>query len=274
MATDLILFLGQSNMVGQTERLAESEAVPGASEYRYLTDELIPLRDPAGEDVGHGMLPVRPLSRQPSFGQWLEDTVLHGAVEGHTTLIPSFARGYIEATGHEIIAVPAAKGSTTAADWQPGTEGCAAVIKKARAAVKRAGRVDNVYAVWLQGESDMLIRTDPDVYIERVIRLKDVLKAELGLSRFGVIRVGRFFSLGPFNDIPAEERLRADMAIIRAQDAMCERDADLLMLTRAADALITGDPRYVNPGATGHFSATGLQLLGREAGLSLGSAVR
>ena len=37
-------------MQGQTERLAESSPVPGAMEYRYLTDSLIPLRDPCGED--------------------------------------------------------------------------------------------------------------------------------------------------------------------------------------------------------------------------------
>lgn len=271
---DLILFLGQSNMVGQSERLAENEPVPGALEYRFLTDELIPLRDPAGEDLGHGMRAVYHFAEKPSFQQWVEDTVLQGAVEGHTSLIPSFARGYIEATGREIVAVPAAKGSTTAADWQPGTEGCAAIIKKASAAKKKTGRVDHVYAVWLQGESDMLNRTEPEIYTEQVIRVKNILKTELGLSRFGVIRVGRFSSLAPWNDIPTEERLRADLAIITAQDALCERDEDFLMLTRAADALVVGDPRYANPNATGHFSALGLQVLGREAGLRFGAAVR
>ena len=49
---DIIIFGGQSNMQGQTEGLPqENEPVAGALEYRYLTDECIPLQHPVGEDV-------------------------------------------------------------------------------------------------------------------------------------------------------------------------------------------------------------------------------
>ena len=46
---DIIIFGGQSNMQGQTEGLPQDNAlVQGALEYRYLTDEFIPLLHPVG----------------------------------------------------------------------------------------------------------------------------------------------------------------------------------------------------------------------------------
>lgn len=48
---DLIVFGGQSNMQGQTERLADNRIVKGAWEYRHLTGSLVPLCDPCGEDI-------------------------------------------------------------------------------------------------------------------------------------------------------------------------------------------------------------------------------
>ena len=57
MQKDLILFMGQSNMQGETEGCSETEEVPGALEYKYLTDTLTPLKNPVGENIGHDMKP-------------------------------------------------------------------------------------------------------------------------------------------------------------------------------------------------------------------------
>ena len=126
--------------------------------------------------------------------------------------------------------------------------------------------------MWLQGESDMPAKTDAETYMRQVTTIKNALKKDLGLARFGIIRVGRFSSLAPRSDVPLEDRVRADEAIMAAQDALCERDGDFLMLTRLADDLITGDGEYVNPNATGHFSALGLETLGQAASRALGVA--
>ena len=54
MKTDLIIFAGQSNMQGMTECLPVcNDPVPNALEYRYLTDSLIPLRHPVGENIDY-----------------------------------------------------------------------------------------------------------------------------------------------------------------------------------------------------------------------------
>ena len=49
--TDVIIFGGQSNMQGQSERLSENVPVKSALEYRLLTDSLVPLSNPVGEDI-------------------------------------------------------------------------------------------------------------------------------------------------------------------------------------------------------------------------------
>ena len=280
MSMDMILFLGQSNMVGETETLLESDPVPGAWEYRLLADELVPLRDPVGENTGRDLKPVYPYEERSSMKQWLEDTVFEASCEGRTSLIPSFTRAYIAKTGRNVVAVPAAKGCTRASYWlplsgrgRPAREaiGYSAIVHKACAAIRRAGGVDRVFAVWLQGESDMLAQTDSETYIGQVTSIKDALKADLGLSRFGIIRVGRFSSLATWIDTPMPERIKADETIMAAQDVLCKRDRDFAMLTRLADELITGDRKYANPNVAGHFSALGLQVLGQAAGTALGA---
>ena len=52
---DMIIFSGQSNMQGQTESTATVNSTPvdNALEYRFLTDELIPLACPVGENIEH-----------------------------------------------------------------------------------------------------------------------------------------------------------------------------------------------------------------------------
>ena len=50
-ATDIIIFCGQSNMQGQTERLSENEIVATAFEYKFLDDLFVPLQNPVGEDI-------------------------------------------------------------------------------------------------------------------------------------------------------------------------------------------------------------------------------
>jgi len=62
---DVIIFSGQSNMQGQSERLSENDVVNDAYEYKWLTDELLPLKNPVGKIlpilwIGAMMLRLKP----------------------------------------------------------------------------------------------------------------------------------------------------------------------------------------------------------------------
>lgn len=254
---DLILFLGQSNMQGQTERLSEQDPVDCAWEYRFLTDTLAPLQNPVGENIFYDLTPGYPLVENEQLEKWLKTHVLGSAVYGHTNMVPEFCRAYIRESGHGVIAVHAAKGSTVIADWLPGTAGYEAVVKKAEAALRKCADdpPGGVYAVWLQGESNAVLATPKEKYKESLIKLKEGLENDIGLDRFCIIRVGPFA-----NDA-------RDDAIMAAQEEVCRNDG-FLMLTRIAGELLA-DRRGVNPNVAGHFSAWGLETLGRTAGRNL-----
>ena len=42
-------------MQGQSERLSENDVVNDAYEYKWLTDELLPLQNPVGENITYSM---------------------------------------------------------------------------------------------------------------------------------------------------------------------------------------------------------------------------
>ncbi len=257
---DIIIFGGQSNMQGQSERLSSSDAVEDALEYRYLEDALIPLRNPVGENIRTDK--TRGIShKKGGDGQkWLREHVTGMSASGNTNLVPEFCRSYIQVTGTKVAAVHAAKGSTQISYWLPGTIGYEMIVEKTKAAIQKllpVYDIGHIFFVWLQGESDAIFRVQKDVYMESLLCLNAALKEKLGIDAFGIIRVGRF---------TRDER---DQQIMDAQDAVCESNEDFVMLTRMASQM-NDISRYMNPEVPGHFSAEGLELLGKTAGEALG----
>ena len=240
-------------MQGQSERLSECEVVSRAWEYRYLTDALIPLQNPVGENIRNDGTGGEAVTPTTNLAAWLTEHALGAACYGHTNLVPAFCRAYTEASGREVVAVHAAKGSTVIAQWLPDTDGYRMLKEKSAAAIAAARRagyaIGGVYLIWLQGESDAIISTSCADYKARLRVLADALQADIGVSRVGVIRVGRF--TGDARD-----------------DAICAENEDFLMLTDMA-APLHADPAYMNPYVAGHYSAAGLELLGKTAGAAL-----
>lgn len=275
MKKDLIIFLGQSNMQGETEKLSETDVVENGWEYRYLSDELVPLRNPVGENIGHGMTSVYSSDKRVSLERWLEDTVLLAAHDGCTNMVPSFVRSYAKIRKNEVVAVHAAKGSTVISYWMPGSEGYAAIVSKTKAAVKKVGKenIDKILIVWLQGESDMIAKTSKAAYKEGLTAIKNGLFKDTGASVFGIIRVGHFSSVVGWLEDDLEERKKHDEDIIAAQEEICEKSEDFIMLTRVTDKLIFGDKKYLNPNVGGHYSALGQEIIGKYAGGNLAAYV-
>jgi hypothetical protein len=262
-ATDLIIFSGQSNMQGQSEKLLTPRSVKGALEYRQLTDELVPLKDPAGEDIGYDGRPGY------AYEDWMGDSwhkgnALGSAAYGHSTLLPAFAAAYTVNSGRNIVAVHAAKGSTDLGYWLPGASGYKALTDKAlmaRDSMVRAGIVPgHVFLVWLQGESDAIIGKSKGQYKDELAAIDSALRSTIGLDRFCLIRVGRF---------TCDER---DKEIMDAQDEICRENSRFMMLTDIAASLYY-DPPSMNPFVGGHFSALGLARIGTDAGTKLANAL-
>ena len=255
--TDIIIFSGQSNMEGQAEKPSDHGIVPNAYEYKYLTDRLVPLRDPVGEDILNDGTAGRQYSDEMGW-TWNETLLVGSAAYGYASLVPSFCGKYTEMTGREVIAVSVAKGATKISDWLPGTP-LFDILSKKLAGARHATadrEIAGTYIVWLQGESDAIDSTGKEEYKRLLSEFGRALKDELGTDCFGVIRVGRFTD---------DER---DLEIISAQDEICRGDPYFLMLTDEITEL-NALPEYMNPFAHGHLGMLGLQKVGRDAAATL-----
>lgn len=246
---DIIIFSGQSNMQGQTESCpSKNNPIESAVEYRYLTDEFIPLCHPCGEAI--------------------EEDVLAGAFEGKGSLLPDFCKAYIAETGHEVVAVHAARGATQVHQWLPSCRRFEVFIAKCKAAiskVKETDEVGNIWLVWLQGESDALASVSCDDYKKMLNEFRVAIEKEIPLDGFGIIRVGKFAG-------PVVGKLENDIRIIRAQEELCKTD-DFTLLTRIT-GVCTNDPeKWINPYYKGHYNNAAMELIGTVAGKNLGKCV-
>lgn len=248
---DLIIFSGQSNMQGQSECLSECEAVAGAYEYKFLSDSLVPLKNPVGEDITYALKEGYTFQNGTSSSDWLAAHALGSACYGHTNLVPTFCRTYTEKTGREVVAVHAAKGSTEIAQWGKGTPIHAVLLEKAKAAIRKV-RPERIFFVWLQGESDAVAGRKKEEYKRLISEFCFNLQTNLYIERFCIIRVGRF------------TKDARDGEILAAQSEICKEDLRFLMLTELATELNLR-PECMHPTIGGHFSAYGLELLGTAA---------
>ena len=250
---DILLFGGQSNMQGQTESVPEyNPPVENALEYRFLSNILVPLCHPVGEDIG--------------------ENLLKGAHLQNGSLVPDFCRAYTEKTGRKVVAVHVAKGATTVSQWQKGTDRYEAAAKKIANAIetaKRIGKIGKIYYMWLQGESDGIELTAKEKYIELLTAFKNDLKTDFGIDKFGIIKVGYFLSLGDWLT-PEQQKLYtdADEAIMAAQEELVAADPDFVMLSRICPH-ICKLPEYINPEAMGHYNNRAMELIGRDAANAL-----
>lgn len=242
-------------MQGQSECLTENDVVNDAYEYKWLTDELLPLKNPVGENITYFMDRGDDVTPETNIPSWLKEHALGAACYGNTNLVLSFCRTYTDITKRQVLAVHAAKGSTRISEWLPEAPIYDVLIRKARGAIQKVNP-ERTFFVWLQGESDAIASVAKDDYKADLHVLCDALKADLGINLFGIIRVGRFTN---------DDR---DLEIISAQDEICREKDDFVMLTDIATELNKKN-EYMNPFVKGHYSAKGLELLGRVAAETL-----
>ena len=111
---DILLFCGQSNMQGSTGERGKSRA-GNCLEYKYLTDEFVPVQDTVGEDIG-------------------EDT-FRAPADGCGSLIPAFCKAYARKGG---VAIHCAKGATAIHEWLPSTPRYNKLIEKCKKGILSA----------------------------------------------------------------------------------------------------------------------------------------
>ena len=257
--TDLIIFSGQSNMQGQTGTPPlDNNAVDGAVEYRFLTDEFVPFKQPTGESIDFSGNPLDP-DEYSKISELLANSALLAVCKGDANMLPAFCRNYIKETGRNVVAVHTAKGSTGIDYWQKGTPAYEIMSKKITRAIELS-KPEHIYLAWLQGESDAIAGCSKAEYKELLTSLCNAVKEDFGVEKFGIIQVGQFTN---------DER---DFEIINAQKEVCAENNDFLMLTTITEEIIH-NPEYLHPTVPGHYNAKAQELMGTLAGRALGQYV-
>lgn len=250
---DILIFAGQSNMQGETEGLPEiNEPVNDAFEYRLISDSLIPLKHPVGEDLG-------------------ENSLL-AAHKGCGNLVPFFCDEYVKTTGKKVVAVHTARGSTTISQWLCGMELFLGMVEKVVSAIKKTEenyKIDKIYLIWLQGESDAIDGTSSANYEKMITDFKNSVKQEIKIDKFGIIQVGYFCRVAGWLEFSKNgEGILRDEEIMNAQYNAVQNDKDFIMLTDICKTL-SMDSEYMNPYVGGHYNNKGMSLLGKTAGKQL-----
>ena len=248
---DLLIFSGQSNMQGSTGSFPTEPKVKTAKEYKFLTDEYVTLSHPTGENIGNDIL-------------WQ-------ASEGNGSLIPAFCREYSKKCG-EVLAVQVARGNTSIEEWLKGTERFDVVIKKVKSAIKKAKEqftVDKIYFIWLQGESNAIMRTETQDYLNMLTALKNDLKKEIDFDKFCIIKVGYFASYADWVEGSTKEKSVFDERIMKAQESAVKNDDDFIMLTRICTKLSKNKKLLNNKEFGPHYNNDAMIIIGKKAGKAL-----
>ena len=268
---DLFVVMGQSNAQGQSETYKEF-SVPEyqAITYEYLTDQLVQVKHPFGENINT-------LGDPYELGYYQ----LEGAVGCETglpygSLSPHFASKYYEITNRPILIEPCCCGASQIKEWLPGHEQgrYELTVEKVNRSINAVNerlnkRIEGRYLIWLQGESDGIYRTGTANYKTRFLQLWNALKQDLGFEKCFIIRVAKFRP-DKYNDKP----------IIEAQEQLATEYDDIEMVTRITGYLEYPTENPKNPGIQDyytegypyidHYTWEGYRLVGETAGERVG----
>ena len=246
---DLILFMGQSNMSGAGGNAEEApELIKGAGyEYRAITqpEELSVLTEPFGEN-------------EHKEG-YLDD---RGLIPRAGSLVTAFVNAYYEQTKERVVAVSASRGSARISSFNDHlVEDVIERLENAkRVMTQEKVNIRHIYMVWLQGETDAYLETPKEQYIGGMQQLLHTLQP-YGVEKCFVIQIGNGICDGEAFD---SARMQA------VQQELCETDENFVLISDLAKTL--SEPPYMEDGI--HFTQQGLNLLGDDAGRTMGSYVK
>ena len=249
----VLIFIGQSNMQGSTGEKCTAPEQENCFEYKFLSNQLVPLKNPVGEDIG-------------------DNNELKESGKKCGSLVPFFCGAYSKSAGKKVIAIHTAKGDTKLSEWLPDTERFDIAVNKISAGiekVKEEYEIEKTFVVFLQGESNALIQTTTKEYLDMLKTFKNALKSRFDFEKFAIIRVGYFAEFAPWIKLPVKTKRKADKAIMKAQEYAVKLDKDFIMITRMLKKL-SRKKKYLNPKEYGpHYNNYAMQMIGKVAGTKL-----
>lgn len=238
---DLIFFMGQSNMSGCGGDAALAPLVPEKNgyEYRSVSDptRLYPITEPFGINENRiGGLFEYPNGKKGS-------------------IVSAFVNEYHDLTKRKVVAVSVSKGETSISDFLA-ADIMADVEQRfsySKSYLSNNGyEIGHIYVVWLQGESDSLEGTNPEVY---KTKLDDFFRPMFieGLEKVFIITPGRTYD---YKNIYRD--------IVNAQQQVCKESGYYALATTILGGVST---EYMVD--MYHYNQHVLNLVGIESAKSL-----
>lgn len=207
---DVILFTGQSNMVGRETEIYDAEIPEGmAYEYKFNTDELVAVTNPVGEDIGSNK------TVETSSG---------------SSLVPAFVQSYVQETGRKVIVVHVARGARSISYFAEGGEIYPIIEQKYLAALDYIAQspdmdVSRRFYVMFQGESntaDGSFTTVQTAYLSEnngYMSFHNAVKENLGIQFGAILMTGK-----NTKDVPS-----GVYAIYDAQKRLAQENDDIII---------------------------------------------
>ncbi len=235
---DVILFTGQSNMVGrETSRYSVNIANGMALEYKMNQNQFVAVQNPVGEAFGES---------EASSG---------------SSIVPAFCETYTKETGRKVIAVHVARGGREISYFVPGGALHRDILQKFDKCLQAMEDKDMIvghsFYVFYQGESDTTNGSTGEKYKERFLSYHNAVKEKFGFEFGADIYIGKNTQLN-------EAGIRT---INTAKKELAEQHDDIIVAEKSPALMYRDSKEYLRMSANDdtHLNATGLRLVGTNA---------
>lgn len=227
---DVILFTGQSNMVGRETSKYASELEGISFEYKYNSDKLVTTANPVGETFG---------AVEVSSG---------------SSIVPKFCEDYYEQTGRKTVAVHVARGGRAISYFAQTGAIYPNIVNKYSACIEYLEADENFeigrkFYVMFQGESDTEALSK-QTYKDTYMNFHSGVKNELGFEFGALIQTGRNTNIS----YPGIVR------IAQAKTELAYENEDIIMINKFGIDCFAKHKEYMRSDNV-HYNSEGLQKI-------------
>lgn len=239
---DLIIFAGQSNMMGHGTAKMAPKLIKGAGyEFKVVTNKkkLCTLKEPFGKGQDSGNL----VNGEYATG----------------SMVTAFCNSYYKQTGRPVIAVNATVIGSGSVGWSKVLY--KDVISRINTATKRMQAMNvpikHVYLVWMQGENDVCAATPAEDYEKRIGGMLKRIVVKTPVEKAMMIQTGSIvFNIGAKADAdPAE--------VLKAQKRICKNYSEYVTMICSMTPKL--DDTYYQKDRL-HLTQKALNKIGKYAG--------
>ena len=247
---DLIIFMGQSNMVGKGGDATKAvQPIDGAG-YEMLFNS---------NNEAQGLKKV-----SEPFGEGTNNDV-------GCSMVTAFMNAYYNNTGTPVIGIPAASSGTSVYDyWQDGQTGLENAKSKLQSAInwlnEKGYPIKHKYMIWDQGETDIdkIKYTDSNnkeqTYADALRNTVEGVQ-RAGVERCFMIRIGAIYLYSGYEE-KYKDRYYQYLDMINEQDEICED----YWITLVSTSMATLSKCQNMMTDMVHFNQEALDIVGSEAG--------